>query len=43
MSSGLNIRNLICYPSLPRKLLADVQKQTERVNQKEEDGVPRER
>lgn len=32
MNTELNIRNFISYPS--RKLPADVQKQTERVNQR---------
>ena len=44
MNTELNIRNFISYPSPSRKLHADVQKQTKRVNQKEEeDRIPREK
>lgn len=34
MNTELNIRNFISYPSPSRKLPADVQTQTERVNQR---------
>ena len=44
MNTELNIRNFISYPSPSRKLHANVQKQTKRVNQKEEeDRIPREK
>ena len=34
MNTELNIKNFISYPSPSRKLPADVQTQTERVNQR---------
>ena len=44
MNTELNIKKFISYQSPSRKLPADVQKQTKKVNQNEkEDGIPREK